>query len=58
MVSKKSWKKLQWNLKSITRKTAPKSITERISKLKELQRGWLQYFRMASISGKYQWQAS
>jgi RNA-directed DNA polymerase len=52
VVSEKSWKKLQWNLKTITRKTAPKSIAERISKLKEVQRGWLQYFRMASISGK------
>jgi RNA-directed DNA polymerase len=52
VVSDKSWKKLKQNLKVITRKTAPQSVSERISKLKEVQRGWLNYFRMASISGK------
>ncbi len=52
VVSEKSWEKLRYNLKSVTRKTAPKSVSERISKLKEVQRGWLNYFRMASITGK------
>ena len=52
VVSDKSWKKLKQNLKIITRKTTPQSVSERISKLKEVQRGWLNYFRMASISGK------
>ncbi len=51
-VSDKSWKKLKQSLKSITRKTTPASISERISKLKEVGRGWLNYFRMASIQGK------
>ncbi|WP_224996915.1 group II intron reverse transcriptase/maturase [Cesiribacter sp. SM1] len=52
VVSEKSWKALRQNLKSITRKTIPASFSERIHKLKEVQRGWLTYFRMASISGK------
>jgi hypothetical protein len=52
VVSEKSWDKLKQSLKAITRKTAPLSIAERIHKLKEVGRGWLQYFRMASIVGK------
>jgi RNA-directed DNA polymerase len=52
VVSDKSWKKLKQNLKTITRKTVPASIAERIHKLKEVGRGWLNYFRMASIAGK------
>jgi group II intron reverse transcriptase/maturase len=52
VVSEGSWDKLKQSLKSITRKTAPLSIAERIHKLKEIGRGWLNYFRMASITGK------
>jgi group II intron reverse transcriptase/maturase len=52
VVSDKSWGKLKQNLKTITRKTVPASVAERIHKLKEVGRGWLNYFRMASISGK------
>ena len=36
----------------ITRKTTPATFDERIIKLKEVQQGWLQYYRMASIQGK------
>ena len=52
VVSDKSWSKLKQNIKTITRKTTPSSIAERINKLKEVGRGWLNYFRMASIIGK------
>ncbi|MCK9423781.1 MAG: hypothetical protein M0Q38_14410 [Bacteroidales bacterium] len=52
VASDKSWKRLKLKLKSITRKTAPKSFDERTKKLKEVQRGWVNYFRMASIYGK------
>jgi group II intron reverse transcriptase/maturase len=52
VVSDKSWDKLKHNLKTITRKTTPASIAERMTKLKEVGRGWLNYFRMASIQGK------
>ncbi|MEI6732171.1 MAG: group II intron reverse transcriptase/maturase [archaeon] len=52
VVSEKSWKSLKQKLKTITRKTTPCTFDERIHKLKEVQRGWLQYFRMASIQVK------
>ena len=52
IVSDKSWDKLKQAVKLVTRKTAPSAITERIAKLKEVGRGWLNYFRMASIAGK------
>lgn len=52
IVSEKSWENLKQKLKTITRKTTPSSFDERIAKLKEIQSGWLQYFRIASIQGK------
>ncbi len=52
VVSDKGWKRLKEKVKSITRKTSQLSFDERITKLKEVQRGWLNYFRMGSITGK------
>ena len=52
VVSDKSWARLKQNLKTITRKTTPKSFDERIIQLKEVQRGWVNYFRIGSIYGK------
>jgi len=52
VVSEKSWKKLKQKLKTITRKTTPMSFDERIQKLNEIQRGWVNNFRMASIYNK------
>lgn len=52
VVGEKGWRKLKQTLKSITRKTIPMSLNERFLKLKEVQRGWLNYFRMASIQAK------
>ena len=52
VVSDKSWKKLKQKLKTITRKTTPMSFDERIQKLNEVQRGWVNNFRMASIYNK------
>jgi len=52
IVSKKSWDKLKFKLMLITRKTTPMSLDERIRKLNEVQRGWVNYFRMASIQIK------
>ena len=46
VVSEKSWDSLKQRLKSLTRKTSPLSFDERIRKLNEVQRGWLNYFRM------------
>lgn len=52
VVSDKSWKKLKQKLKIITRKTTPMSFDERITKLNEVIRGWVNNFRMASIYNK------
>ena len=52
VVSEKGWKTLKQKVKIITRKTTPATFDERIHKLKELHRGWLGYYRMASIQGK------
>lgn len=52
VVSDKSWKSLKQKLKTITRKTSPMSFDERIRKLNEVQRGWVNNFRMASIHVK------
>jgi RNA-directed DNA polymerase len=51
-VGDKAWAKLKRSLKEVTRKTAPKSFEERIHKINEIQRGWLNYFRGTSIQGK------
>jgi len=52
VVSEKSWEKFKQKLKAITRKTTPMSFDERIMKLNEVQRGWVNNYRMASIQNK------
>jgi len=52
VVSKSSWAELKQKLKTITRKTTPCTFDERIFRMNEIQRGWLEYFRLASIHGK------
>lgn len=52
VVSERGWKTLKQTLKIITRKTTPKTFGERVKQLKDVWRGWLNYFRMASIYGK------
>jgi RNA-directed DNA polymerase len=52
VVDQGSWRTLKQRIKAITRKTAPTPLAERIKQLKEVQRGWLNYFRLASITGK------
>ncbi len=52
VVSEKAWKRLKMSVKTITSKTKPMSFDERIAKINEIQRGWLNYFRGASIHGK------
>ena len=53
-VSAKSWENLKQKLKTITRKTTPMRFDERIQKLNEVQRGWVNNFRIASIYVKLQ----
>lgn len=52
VVSEKGWKTLKEKIKTITRKTTACSLAERIRKLKGVQRGWVNYYRMASMVGK------
>ncbi len=52
VASEKSWKTLKEKLKQTTRKTTPMNFDERIQKLNEITRGWLNYFRIASLQGK------
>lgn len=52
VVSEKKWKTLKTELKRITQKTAPITFDQRIVQLKAVHRGWINYFRMASIQSK------
>ncbi len=52
VVSEKAWQRLKMSVKAITRKTKPMNFDERIAKINEVQRGWLNYFRGTSIYGK------
>jgi RNA-directed DNA polymerase len=52
VVTEKAWIRLKQRLKTITRKTTPISFEERITKINEVQRGWLNYFQGTSIQGK------
>jgi RNA-directed DNA polymerase len=52
VVSKDSLAELKHKIKAISRKTIPASFDERIERLNLLMRGWLQYFKHASIQGK------
>lgn len=50
--SLKSWDNLKRSLKQLTRKTTAYSFDVRIKKLKEVYRGWINYFRLASMQEK------
>lgn len=52
VVSEKKWKALKTELRKITQKTAPLTFDQRIAQLKAVHRGWINYFRMASIQSK------
>lgn len=52
VVDEKRWESLKEKLKELTRKTAPMSFDQRMHKLKEVHRGWINYFKYANITGK------
>jgi len=52
VVGKSKWKELKAKLKYLTRKTVPVSFDERIHRIKLLTRGWINYFKLASIQAK------
>lgn len=47
-ISRGSWKRLKVKIKIITRKTSPIPLVDRIKRLNELMRGWVQYFKQAT----------
>jgi len=47
-----SWGNLKRKLKEITRKTLPYSFDERLQKLSQVWKGWVNNFRLASIHAK------
>jgi RNA-directed DNA polymerase len=52
VVEKSRWQQLKAKLKEVTRKTTPMTFDERVQKLKEIHRGWINNFRLASIQDK------
>ena len=52
IVKKSKWKEFKLKLKYLTRKTIPMSFDERIQRINWLVRGWINYFKLASIQQK------
>jgi len=52
IVAQSKFQKLKKELKQITRKTIPMNFDERIRRINQKMRGWLNYFRYASIRAK------
>jgi RNA-directed DNA polymerase len=52
VATSEGWQSFKKKLKQLTRKTTPMSFDERISRLNLVIRGWINYFKNASIDGK------
>lgn len=52
VVNASKWKEFKTKLKYLTKKTIPASFEERISRINLLVRGWINYFKPASIQAK------
>lgn len=52
VVKKSKWTELKLKLKELTKKTIPMSFDERIQRINWLIRGWVNYFKLASIQTK------
>jgi len=52
VVKQSKWEELKAKLKRLTKKTIPASFDERITRINLLIRGWLNYFKQASIHSK------
>lgn len=51
-MKKSKWTGLKLKLKELTKKTIPMSFDERIQRINWLIRGWINYFKLASIQAK------
>lgn len=52
VVKKSKWVEFKSKLKQLTKKTIPMSFEERIQRINRLVRGWINYFKLASIQAK------
>jgi len=52
VVAKKSLENFKFKLKSLTKKTKPMSLSERLERINEVCRGWMNSYRLASLYGK------
>ena len=52
VVKKSKWKEFKLKLKYLTKKTLPVSFEERIQRINQLIRGWINYFKLGSIQQK------
>lgn len=52
IVEASRWKSLKAKLKAITTKTIPASMDERLERIGQTMRGWINYFKLASIHQK------
>lgn len=52
VVKRSKWKEFKSKLKQLTKKTIPMSFDERIKRINWLIRGWINYFKLASIQTK------
>lgn len=52
VIKENSWGNLKRKLKDITRKTLPYSFDERLQKLSQVWKGWVNNYCLASIHGK------
>ncbi|WP_121666200.1 group II intron reverse transcriptase/maturase [Mesonia aquimarina] len=52
VVKPSKWKEFKAKLKQLTKKTIPASFEERIARINLLVRGWINYFKPASIHAK------
>ena len=52
VVKRSKWKEFKLKLKRLTKKTIPMSFNERILRINWLIRGWINYFKLASIQTK------
>jgi len=52
VVKQSKWVAFKAKLKYLTRKTIPASFEERITRINQLIRGWINYFKLASIQAK------
>jgi group II intron reverse transcriptase/maturase len=52
VVKKSKWEEFKSKLKQLTKKTIPMSFDERIQRINWLTRGWINYFKLASIQAK------